>query len=146
MPSLIRAGQSDIPPPEQDPFVGQWRANVTQSKPKPKLNKTGASYERTVKRDGDDLIFASSGGASQAAIRDFRIRCDGTFHRLPVGSLLSCRYVGASRVEGETKGRNGDHSFWTREVSAKGQEMKISEYKDRARTKLRSLWVMDRVQ
>jgi len=144
MPPLVCAEQSAIPPPDQDPFVGQWRANATQSQPK--LNKTEASYERTVRRDGDDLIFASSGGASKAAIRDFRIRCDDAFHRLPAGSLVSCRYVEARRVEGETKEPNGEHSFWTREVSANGQEMRIAEYKDRARIKLRSVWVLDRVK
>ena len=144
MPPLVRAQQNAIPPPDKDLFVGEWRANATKSQPK--LNKVEASYERTVRREGDDLIFASSGGASKAAIRDFRIRCDDAFHSLPVGSLVSCRYVAPGRVEGETKDPNGEHSFWAREVSSDGSEMRILQYKDKARIKVRSVWVLDRVK
>ena len=64
---------------------------------------------------------------------------------LPVGSLLSCRYIVPTRVEGETRDQTG-HFFWTREVSADGQGMTISEYKDKGRTKVRSVMVLDRVR
>jgi hypothetical protein len=141
---LIRAQQNAIPPPDKDPFVGEWRANATKSQPN--LNKVEASYSRTVRREGGDLIFASSGGASKAVVRDFRIRCDGGFHPLPVGSVVSCLYVAPSRVEGETKDPNGEHSFWAREVSLDGSELRILQYKDKARIKLRSVWVLDRVR
>ena len=97
-------------------------------------------------REGDDLIFTSTGGASKPAVRDFRIRCDGGFHRLPVGSLVSCKYVAPGRVEGESKDPNAEHSFWAREVSSDGSELRILQYKDKARMKLRSVWVLDRLK
>jgi len=143
-PALVQAQQVAIPPPDQDPFVGKWKANARKSRPK--LDRKEASYERTIGRDGEDLVFASSGGVSRAAIRQFRIRCDGLFHPLPTGPILSCMYVGANRVEGETKTPVKTDLFWSREVSADGLELTISEYKDRARTKLRSVTVLDRIK
>ena len=140
----LHGEQATIPPANQDPFVGQWKANAGKSQPK--LRRREATYERSIKRDGDDLVFASSGGVSKAAIRQFRIRCDGLFHALPTGPVLSCRYVAPNRVEGETKDPTQEHLFWSREVSSDGQEMTISEYKDKARTKLRSIMVLDRIK
>lgn len=137
-------GQSTMPPPEADPFVGQWRANADKSRPR--LTKVERSYERTIRREGDELIFASSGGASTAAVRDFRIRCDGRFYPLPAGPSLSCVYVSTDRVEGETKDALKGSSFWTREVSPDGRELMISEYRDKARKKVRSVIVLDRVK
>jgi len=137
-PALVQAQQVAIPPPDQDPFVGKWKANARKSRPK--LDRKEAS------RDGEDLVFASSGGVSRAAIRQFRIRCDGLFHPLPAGPILSCMYVGANRVEGETKTPVNTDLFWSREVSPDGLELTISEYKDRARTKLRSVTVLDRIK
>src|ERR1039457_532889 len=96
-----RGQQPVIPPPDEDRFVGRWHANAAKSRPP--LDKKEASYERTIQREGDDLIFSSSGGASKAAIRQFRMLCDGRFHPLPTGPILSCRYVSATRVEGETQ-------------------------------------------
>ena len=136
--------QTVIPPPDQDPFVGQWRANAGESRPR--LGKTDASYERTIEHDGDDLIFAPSGGASKATVRQFKIRCDGLFHLLPTGPILSCRYATPTRVEGETKDPTAAHSFWTREVSSDGQRMTVSSYKNKGRTKLRTVMVLDRVK
>jgi len=143
MPIVI--GQpAPMPSVDQDPFVGQWRANARESRPM--LSKEEATYARSIQRDGDDLIFASSGGPSKAAIRRFRVRCDGRFHPLPTGPKLSCRYVASNRVEGETKDPTGRHSYWVREVSMGGQKMTISEYKNKSRTKLRSVMVLDRVR
>jgi hypothetical protein len=142
--TLLRGQQPTIPSPDGDPFVGQWKANATKSQPK--LSKKEGSYERTIKREGDDLVFASSGGVSKAAIRQFKILCDGSFHPLPTGHVLSCVYTAPNRVEGETKDPNKSNFFWTREVSSDGQEMTISEYKDNRRTKLRSVMVLDRVK
>jgi Tol biopolymer transport system component len=136
--------QAVIPPPDQDPFVGQWRANAGESRPR--LGRKEASYERTIQRDGDNLIFASSGGASKATVRQFKIRCDGLFHSLPTGPILSCRYASPTRVEGETGDPTAAHSFWTREVSSDGQRMTVSSYKNKGRTKVRSVMVLDRVK
>jgi hypothetical protein len=136
--------QASTPPPDQDRFVGRWRANAVKSRPH--LNKTEASYERTILRDGGDLIFDSLGGASKAPVRQFRIRCDGLFHPLPSGPVLSCRYVTSTRVEGKTKDPTEARSFWTREVSPDGQQLTISSYKDKSRKRLRSVMVLDRVK
>jgi hypothetical protein len=134
-----------IPPPDRDPFVGEWKANADASHPR--LHKRERPYERTIARDGDDLVFASSGGASKATVRQFRIRCDGIFHPLPSGHVLACRYAPPNRVEGETKDYStGEDDFWAREVSADGQRMSILGYKDKARTMLRSIEVLDRVR
>ena len=140
---VMQAQQNVTPPPDLDPFVGQWRANAGKSRPA--LSKKQATYTRTIRRDGVDLVFVSSGGPSKALIRDFRIRCDGAFHPLPTGHVLSCIYIAPDRVEGETNGPDGSHFYWTREVSADRQVMTISEYKDRRRAKLRSVMVLDRI-
>jgi hypothetical protein len=142
--TVLRAQQATLPPPEKDPFVGQWKANATKSRPR--LSKKEASYERTISREGDYLVFASSGGVSKAAIRQFKILCDGLFHPLPTGPVLSCGYSAPNRVDGETKDPNHSNLFWTREISPDGQEMTISEYKDKARSKLRLVMVLDRVK
>ena len=143
--ALASGQQAAIPPAERDLFVGHWKANAGASHPK--LSKKEGSYERTITRDGDDLVFASSGGASKATIRQFRIRCDGIFHPLPTGPVLACRYVAPNRVEGETKDHPaGKLIFRAREVSADGQRMSIFGYKDKNRTRLRSIEVLDRIK
>jgi hypothetical protein len=142
--ALARGQQSVIPPADEDRFVGHWRANAGKSRPP--LDKKEASYERTIQRDGDELIFSSSGGASKAAIRQFRMLCDGRFHPLPTGPILSCRYVSATRVEGETQDPTRTRRFWAREVSSDGQQMMVLTYKDKARAKLREVLVLDRVK
>lgn len=138
----LRSQSTTIPPPDKDPFVGHWRANAAKSQPK--LNKKEASYERIIKRDGDDLVFASSGGASKATIREFTLRCDGEFHPLPAGPLLLCVYTAPNRVEGETR-ESGRSQFWIREVSPDGQLMTISGYKDKTHTRLQSILALDRI-
>ncbi len=135
--------QQDPPTASRDPFVGTWRANVAKSTPR--LNKTEASYERVIARQGDELLFSSSGGSSKAKVRDFRLKCDGRFYPLPTGPVLRCAYLSANRVNGETRDPDGRLLYWTREVSDDGQQMIISEFKDDRRTKLRSRLVLDRV-
>jgi len=129
------------PPPDKDPFVGTWQAN--RDKSRPKLGKRDASYRRTIARDGEDLVFSSPIGTSKASENTYRIRCDGGFHRVPFGSL-SCKYQAPNLIEGETI--RDSHDYWTREVSADGQEMKISAYKNSRRTKVKSIWILDRVK
>ena len=139
-----RSQQRNIPPPDRDSFVGQWRANPSKSRPT--LSKAEASYQRTIRRDGDDLVFDSSGGSSKARSQQYRLRCDGAFHPLPTGPVLSCRYIAPNKVEGETHDPTQERHYWTREVSADGQEMTISAYKDKGRTKLKSVMVLDRIK
>jgi hypothetical protein len=130
------------PPPDKDPFVGTWQPN--RDKSRPKLGKRDASYIRTITRDGDDLVFSSRTGTSDPSENNYRIRCDGLFHRVPFGSL-SCRFNAPNVIEGETKSLDAQTDYWSREVSADGQEMKISSYKNSGRTKVKSIWVLDRV-
>jgi hypothetical protein len=131
------------PAPEKDPFVGIWQAN--QEKSRPKLGKKDASYRRTIDREGEDLVFSSRIGDSRPSENNYKIRCDGRFHRVPFGSL-SCRYTGMNFIEGETINVTHETEYWSREVSADGQEMKISAYRDSRRTKLKSIWILDRVK
>ena len=125
--------------------MGTWKAN--RDKSRPKLNDVDASYVRTIAREGDELVFSSqihsrinSGKLNE---NHYRIRCDGSPHPVPFGSI-SCDYNGASLIEGETLSLTNERSFWAREVSTDGREQKILEYKDKARTKLRKTWVLDR--
>ena len=136
--------QQSLPMPDQDPFVGTWRANAAQSKPK--LNKTEASYERVITRQGDELLFSSTGGPSKAKARAYRLRCDGRFYPLPTGPALRCTYASPNRVDGQTDDPTGAHHYWTREVSPDGKQMTISAYKDSRRVKVRSVMVLDRIK
>ena len=136
--------QQNPPTPDQDPFVGTWRANATQSRPK--LDKQQASYERVITREGDELLFSSAGGPSKAKVRAYRLKCDDQFYSLPAGPILRCTYGSPNRVDGETRDPTGDHRYWTREVSANGKQMTISEYKDSRRVKVRSVMVLDRIK
>jgi len=141
---------SSLPEPDKDPFVGTWRANAEKSRPK--LDEIDASYVRTMARDGNDLVFSSrikrahSAGFSE---NDYRIRCDGLSHRVQCGEAsctTSCTYLSANRVEGDTVSPGGKTLFWTREISLDGKEMIISGYRDKARTKLETVQVSDRVK
>lgn len=123
---------TNIPKPDKDPFVGNWKADADKSRPK--LNNIQASYLRTMSREGDDLLFYSgiekrnSAGLSE---NRYRIRCDGLAHRVQCGVLFrstSCMYLSGNRVEGETKSQNDGTSYWAREVSQDGQEMRIYSY------------------
>jgi hypothetical protein len=147
--SLTQVSPS-LPEPGKDPFVGTWKANPEKSRPK--LDKVRASYERTISRDGDDLVFSSrvkkahSAGFSE---NHYRIRCDGLPHQVQCGETsctTSCTYVAANLVKGETVSPGGNVSYWTREISQDGQEMTISAYTDKARTKLVSVQQVDRVK
>jgi hypothetical protein len=131
-----------VPAPDKDPFVGRWQANRDKSQPRP--DARDASYMRTITREGDDLVFSSRIDNSKGIQNHYKIRCDGQFHTVPFGSLL-CEYKAPNVVEGETKSLGGKREYWTREVSSDGHEMTVSEYKDKARKKLQSVQVMDRV-
>ncbi len=158
-----------LPQPDQDPFLGTWKANAEKSRPK--LDKVGASYVITISRDGDDRVISSRmkkrtappliKGKTYSEFRErhYRIRCDGLLYPVPSGALpitMSCTYKAANRVEGEThmecpKGETCQFqyprdTYWTQEVSSDGQLMTVSVYTDRARTKLRSAGVHDRVK
>jgi hypothetical protein len=100
---------------------------------------------RTVTREGDNLMFSSRIDNPKGIQNHYKIRCDGQFHPVPFGSIL-CEYKAPNLVEGETKSLDGRHEYWAREVSADGHEMTISEYKDKGRNKLQSVWVMDRMK
>ena len=137
-----------LPAPERDPFVGTWKADANKSRPK--LDKDKASYTRTISREGDEIIFSSRakkpyGGFSE---NHYRIRCDALPHRVPCGQAsctTSCAYKAPNRVEGETAGPDGETSYWTREVSSDGREMRVFEYEGKARAKLKAVVVNDRV-
>jgi hypothetical protein len=140
---------SAMPEPDKDPFVGTWKANAKKSRPK--LDEINGSYVRTMTRDGDDLVFSSrtkkqnSSGFSE---NHYRIRCDGLPHPVQCGATsctTSCIYLSANRVEGDTAGP-GKTFYWTREISPDGEEMIVSGYSDKARTKPESIEVNDRVK
>ncbi len=166
--SLPLSAQTSLsmPEPDKDPFVGTWKANPEKSKPK--LDKVAASYVVTISREADDRVISSrmkKGAApplikgknySQFWEKHYRIRCDGLPHSVPSGALsstMSCIYKTSSRVEGEThaecpKGelcQGETDMFWTQEVSSDGQLMTVWLYTDRARTKLKSTEVRDRM-
>jgi len=131
-----------IPAPDKDPFVGKWQSNPDKSQPK--LNARDASYVRTLTREGDNRVFSSRIDNPKGIQNHYSIRCDGQFHPVPFGSVL-CEYKAPNLVEGETKSLDGKHSYWAEEASADGHEMTMSGYKNKGRTKLQSVWVLDRV-
>jgi hypothetical protein len=59
--------------------------------------------------------------------------------------MSSCTYVSANRVEGDTEAF-GKTVYWAREVSPDGQELTIYGYADKARKKIESVQVNDRVK
>ena len=151
--TVLRGQQISIPPPDKDPFVGQWKTSPTKSRPQ--LGKEGGSYETAIKREGDYLVYSSSqrlaahsGLPSKVQKWQYKLLCDGRSHSLPTHVFTSCVYVAPDRVEGETDTRDPNQStiFWTREVSADGQETAFFNYEDRKRTRLRSVQVLDRVK
>jgi hypothetical protein len=149
LPSLSLTQTVPTPPePDKDPFVGTWKASADKSRPK--LSRDEAAYVRTLSRDGDDIVFSSraKGPVSGYSEHHYRIRCDGLPHPVPCGDLActkSCTYKAPNRVEGEETSANG-RTYWTEEVSTNGREMRISVYKDEARTRLEGTEVLDRVK
>lgn len=141
---LAKDSKSSPPPPDRDPFVGIWRANGDKSQPK--LNKVEGSYTRTVRRIGEDIVFSSAGGAAGAKIREHRFRCDGKFYPLPTGPVMSCRWLNSSSVEGETHLPDGRKDYWVTEVTPDGRMMTITAFKDKARTKIASIMILDRIE
>lgn len=131
---------SKPPAPNEDHFVGTWKAN--QEKSVPKLSERGATYTRTITRSGDDLVLSSTVGPDK--IQSYRLRCDGKRHHTSVG-ILSCTYKNPDVIEGETKLPGKDTEYWSRSVSEDGKTMTILGYKDSGRTQLISTWVLDRV-
>jgi hypothetical protein len=104
-------------------------------------------------RDGDEVVFSSRidnrsvGG--KISENNYRIRCDGLPHRVQCGKgscTTSCTYKAENVVEGETASPDGKTAYWTREVSADRKEMRILGYKDKAKTKLKTTQVLDRVK
>ena len=63
--SLPARQLNPIPPADKDPFVGEWQANATKSRPK--LSSKEATYRRTFRREGEDLVLKSSGGKQKGA-------------------------------------------------------------------------------
>jgi len=156
--TLLRGQKPSIPPADNDPFVGQWKANVIKSKPR--LGKHDGSYETIIKREGDYVVYSSSqwfeeyaGFSSKVLKWQYKLLCDGRSRSSPIrptrptNVYTSCAYVAPNRVEGETEGWNLNlgTTFWTREVSPDGQETIIFNYEDKKRTRLRSVQVLDRV-
>lgn len=139
----------DLPPlpplPDKDPFVGTWQAN--RDKSQPRLGDADASYVRTLAREGDDRVFSSRIVIRRKVYEHrYRIRCDGAFHPVPSGSV-SCAYRASNLVVGvgSSRERKGKIGYWMEEVSSDSREMRIFEYEDEARTRLKKTWVFDRL-
>jgi hypothetical protein len=149
---LLAQTVSNLPAPDEDPFVGTWQTNASKSRPK--LDKADASYVRTIVRDGDEVVFSSRMDRRSVGGRlsenEYRIRCDGAPHQVQCGKgscTTACTYTAENVVEGETVSLDGgERSYWTREVSTDRQEMRILGYKDKAKTKLKTTRVLDRVK
>jgi hypothetical protein len=105
-----------------------------------------ASYWRMMSRDGDDRVV-SSGHVSRSGKptqHDYRIRCDGQFHPVPDGTM-ACTYRAGNLAEGESRSHGG-HDYWMEQVSQDGQRITIPGYKDKQRTKIGHVFVLDRVK
>lgn len=104
---------------------------------------------RTITREGDYLIFSSQIenriDNRKKTQSHYKIRCDGATQLIPAG-LVSCKYDAADLIEGETRLPTKETLYWTREVSSDGRVMKILEYVDAGRTKLKATWILDRLK
>jgi hypothetical protein len=133
----IAVGQvPTAPPPQNDPFVGTWQEK--------RGKKSG--YVRTITRDGEELVFSSQGNPSKPKEHNYRIRCDGLFYPVPLGSM-SCKYESPNVVVGESRDTGKPPVYWKRELSADGQKMMIRGYTDGGReTELGTAGVLYRVK
>jgi hypothetical protein len=52
-------GSAPPPPPDRDPFVGTWQAN--REKSRPRLDRLDVLDQRTIAREGDDLLGNGAG-------------------------------------------------------------------------------------
>jgi hypothetical protein len=142
---VLAQGQDLLQPPtDRDPFVGKWQAN--RNKSRPKLGKRDATYTRTIVRDGEDWILSSRMENLKASEHNYRVHFDGLFHPAPHGLLVSHRYKTPNVIEGETIHPDHKIDYWRQEVSADGQELTITGFKDKNRTEVKSVWVLDRVK
>lgn len=140
---LPQQAPSPPPSPDNDPFVGTWKANADLSLPK--LRGADASYTRIITREGDERVVSSRYGLHKSRKHSFRMRCDGQFYRVPDGThSMACQYLNSDVVDGETV-THSVHSYWTEQVSASKQQMTITSYTDKTRTTIESTWILDRV-
>ena len=140
------AQQPLLPPiPDKDPFVGTWRANRDLSRPQ--LSKRYARYTRTFSRDGDQRISNTIFEGEKSGDRHYRIRCDGQFHPFSAkpNYSMACEYTASNVVRTEGSDPKGHIGYWTEEVSASGQQMIMTIYKDKTRTKIEKTIVLDRI-
>jgi hypothetical protein len=129
---------------DRDAFVGTWKANRLMSRPK--LSKRDALYTRTIGREGDERVFRSITEGEKASARSFRIRCDGQMHYVSeLTNRMECAYVAPNLVEGATD-LNGQIAYWTEQLSPDGQQMTVTSYKDKKRTKIKMTLVLDRIK
>jgi hypothetical protein len=144
--SLAQAVAS-LPEPAKDPFVGTWKANEGKSGPK---YKDYTADLVTFSRDGDDLIASYRRKFNWGLLieNNGRMRCDGLLRKVQCGTFhcrSSCTYLTPNHIDGVFEGPVAK-SYWTREVSPDGQEMTTCEYRDKAKKKLESLLVRNRVK
>lgn len=142
--SLGVSAQTSLPPPDQDPFVGTWKAAPVD--PRKPLTKKDASYTRTIARRGDEIDFTSS-GSDIKGVRHYSYRCDGKFYFSPGNSKLSCLYAAPNRVEGMSSAPDGSQArYFVNEISPDGNEMRITGYRDKNHHKVERVDLLVRVR
>jgi hypothetical protein len=140
----ISAQAPQPPPPDQDPFVGMWKAAPVD--PKKPLSAKDASYTRTITRQGEEVFWTSSGGNIDG-IRHYSYRCDGKLYFTPANSKKSCVYTAPNRVEEMSCAPDGSQaSYVVSEISAHGNEMRITSYKDKNHRKVVRVDLLIRVR
>jgi hypothetical protein len=132
------------PPPPKNPFVGSWRIN--QHETYGERHKKNSASDLSIAQDDDDLVLAYTNAASKQPIKTvFTLRCDGRANPAPHGSIV-CHYRTPGLIEGmSTNLGEKSPSYWRREVTADGNRMTFTYYKDRARSKVKSMLALDRV-
>lgn len=141
----LEFAQGLLPPPaDQDPFVGEWRVN--RDKSHPRLNRREATYWRTIVRDGNDWMLSSAIRGVKHSQHHYRVHFDGAFHPAPDGSRIAREYKARNLIEGKTISPDQRIEYWSDAVSADGREMKITLFRDKLRTKVKSYQILDRVK
>jgi hypothetical protein len=151
----------NIPSPDKDPFVGTWKVNNEKSQPK--QSGENAKHQTTIARVGDVLVYSSQVGKHKW--RNTYL-CDGKPHpsddgksnksRPDIATIFTCVYLNEHEMMGETHvdarpgarkdvdSRSTVPSYWRRIVSPDGGEMIVTTYRDKDRTKIEEIAVLDR--
>jgi hypothetical protein len=135
----LAPSMGQMPPAEQDRFVGMWKANLEKSQPP--LSREEATYSRKFSRIGNVLL-----SSSEEAKRKWqnKYQCDGNHREVQHGLIVICEYKSPSAIVGVTR-MGPEFTYWTWELSSDALQLIVKYYSDAERTKVSKVRVFDRI-